>query len=69
MTGKSDNQDLNHELILLSNNIDCCYFDDAFTPLYAHKGQPSMPIHRLGFTKGFMETITSRKKNIQTPRN
>ncbi len=58
MKGKSANQeqrnlynpllldfiDLEHELILLANNIDWQYFEKEFSELYSNTGQPAMPI-------------------------
>lgn len=57
MIGKSPNQqqrelfrpllsdfiDMNHELVLLSNKIDWKYFEEEFSSLYSHTGQPAMP--------------------------
>ena len=36
--------DMNHDLILLAKKIDWTYFEDSFSELYSHTGQPSMPI-------------------------
>lgn len=33
-----------HELVLLSDKIDWNYFEEEFSPLYSHKGNPSHPI-------------------------
>jgi len=58
MIGKSKNQNqrdlfkpllkdfinLTHELVLLAEKIDWTYFEDEFSILYSHTGQPAMPI-------------------------
>lgn len=36
--------DLNHELVLLAEQIDWKHFEDSFSNLYSNTGQPSMPI-------------------------
>ena len=36
--------DPNHELVLLSKNIDWSYFEQEFAPYYSRKGAPSVPI-------------------------
>ena len=36
--------DLNHELVLLSKNIDWSYFENELAPCYSRKGAPSLPI-------------------------
>lgn len=36
--------DPNHELVLLSKNIDWSYFENEFSPYYSRKGAPSVPI-------------------------
>lgn len=40
----SDFINMNHELILLANQMDWKYFEDDFSKYYSHTGQPSMPI-------------------------
>lgn len=35
---------MNHELVLLANKIDWCYFETEFAPFYSEKGAPSVPI-------------------------
>jgi IS5 family transposase len=61
MKGKSPNQNqrnlfrpvlkdiinLNHELVILANQIDWKDFEDSFSPLYSHTGQPGMPIRMM----------------------
>lgn len=36
--------DMNHELVLLANNIDWSYFEKEFSIFYSDKGAPSVPI-------------------------
>ena len=36
--------DMNHELVLLANNIDWTYFEKAFEKYYSDQGRPAMPI-------------------------
>ncbi|MDR0667324.1 MAG: transposase [Prevotellaceae bacterium] len=36
--------DKRHELALLADTIDRQYFEDSFSPLFAQKGAPSVPI-------------------------
>lgn len=40
----SDFIDLNHELVLLAQQMDWSYFEQQFAPLYSDTGQPAMPI-------------------------
>lgn len=61
MKGKSPNQNQknlfrpilkdilnpNHELVLLAKQIDWQSFDDSFSPLYSHTGQPGMSIRMM----------------------
>ncbi len=61
MKGKSPNQNQrnlfrpvlkdiinpNHELVILANQIDWKDFEDSFSPLYSHTGQPGMPIRMM----------------------
>jgi len=37
----------NHELVVLSQQIDWSEFEDSFSPLYSHTGQPGMPIRTM----------------------
>lgn len=36
--------DMNHELVLLADQIDWSYFEKEFAPLYSEKGAPSVPL-------------------------
>ncbi len=61
MKGKSPNQNQknlfrpilkdiinpNHELVILANQINWKDFEDSFSPLYSHTGQPGMPIRMM----------------------
>ncbi len=37
----------NHELVILTHQIDWKIFDDSFSSLYSHTGQPGMPIRTM----------------------
>ena len=61
MIGKSPNQDQRnmflpilkeiinpgHELVIMSHKIDWGTFDDEFSELYSHTGQPGVPIRMM----------------------
>lgn len=61
MKGKSPNQDQRnmflpilkdivnpkHELVILSDQIDWQTFEDEFSNLYSHTGQPGMPVRMM----------------------
>lgn len=36
-----------HELVILSQRIDWQYFEESFSPLYSHTGQPGIPIRTM----------------------
>jgi hypothetical protein len=37
----------NHELVVLSHQIDWNEFEHSFSPLYSHTGQPGVPIRTM----------------------
>jgi len=37
----------NHELVVLSHQVDWSEFENSFSPLYSHTGQPGVPIRTM----------------------